>query len=289
MTHKQRVAAALRHRKPDRAPRFIWLGDGVIERLTKKLGITPLELDIRLGNDVLQSWVSINREMERKVPDKSEFVDEWGITWRRDGHYNMVVRHPLAGRDAAFIKAYPLPQPFAADRFAELDGLLLKYGEEYFIGADVSGTLFEPACHLRGMEEFLVDLISDDGGEARILLDRLEAFSTDVAIASAQRGVDWVWLGDDLGSQSSMMMSPDLWRAHFKPRMKRIIDAVRARRPDIFIAYHSCGSMAPVIGDLAEIGVDVLNPIQESAASMDQMAVKNAYGDRLALMCGPDT
>jgi uroporphyrinogen decarboxylase len=288
MTHKERVYAALRHETPDRVPRFIWLGNGVIHRLTEKLKIRPGELDFRLGNDVLQAFVSINREMERPVPEGSEFVDEWGVTWRRDGFYNMVVGHPLSGKDAGFIRDYPMPDPFAPDRYRMLDGLAEKYGDEYFIGSDVSGALFEPAYHLRDMQELLIDLI-DDADEAVVLLDKLEAFTTAAAVESLRHKVDWIWLGDDLGSQAAMLMSLDLWRRHFKPRMKRIIEAVHAQRPDVFIAYHSCGAMSPVIPDLVEIGVDVLNPLQESAAHMDQKAVKAAFGKQVTLMCGLDT
>jgi len=83
-------------------------------------------------------------------------------------------------------------------------------------------------------------------------------------------------------------MSVDMWRRYLKPRMKKIIDKIRETRPDIPVAYHSCGSMSPVIGDLVEIGVNVLNPIQESAAGMDQQIIKTEYKNRLSLMCGLD-
>ena len=288
MNHRERVFAALRHRMPDRTPRFIWLGRGAIDRLSRELGVPPEKLDFWLDNDVLQSWVSMNREMERPAPEGSEFSDEWGITWRREGWYNSPVYHPLGGRDLDFIRNYPMPDPRCAGRFEQLDKLIHEYGNEYFIGADVSGTLFEPACHLRGMEEFLIDL-AGESEEASVILDKLESFSADAAVESLRRGVDWIWLGDDLGSQENMLLAPDLWRFHFKPRMKRIIEAIRREKPDAYIAYHSCGAMSRVIGDLVEIGVNVLNPLQESAAGMDQAAVKAEYGDRLTLMCGLDT
>ncbi|HOV70066.1 MAG TPA: uroporphyrinogen decarboxylase family protein, partial [Clostridia bacterium] len=113
-------------------------------------------------------------------------------------------------------------------------------------------------------------------------------FSIALSVECIKRGVDWVWMGDDLGSQRSMLMSPGMWRKYIKPRMKRIIDSVRAYKEDIYIAYHSCGSMYQVIGDLVEIGVDVLNPIQENAAGMSQERIKKEYGDKITLMCGID-
>ena len=288
MNHKERVYAALEHKTPDRVPRFIWLGRGIIDRLTKNLDIPAEQLDFWLDNDILQCWVSINREMERPVPEGTEFTDEWGIIWRREGYYNSPVFHPLKGKDAAFIKNYSMPDPKSRERFSLLEKLISDYGKEYFIGADVSGTLFEPACHLRSMDEFLIDL-TENSEEASLILDKLESFSQCAALESLHRGADWIWLGDDLGSQENMLLSPELWRAHFKPRMKRIIESIRREKPDAFIAYHSCGSMSPVIPDLVEIGVNVLNPLQESAKGMDQAAIKTAFGNRITLMCGLDT
>ena len=288
MNSKQRVYSALRFERPDRTPRFIWLGSETRRNLMKKYSVSSLDLDFKMGNDILQTWLSINGEMERPVPPGSSFVDEWGITWQQSGIYNAVVKHPLKDLTADEIADYPFPEPLKPERYDDLKQLLNTYGSEYFIGADISGSLFEPAYHLRGMENLMMDMAMEDPA-ADILLDKLTGFTTSVAFESVRLGVDWIWLGDDLGSQISMMMSPDMWRQYFKPRMKKIIDAIRAVKPDMIIAYHSCGSMSPVIPDLVEIGVNVLNPVQESAAGMNQRQIKAQYGDKLALMCGLDT
>ena len=288
MTHKERVMSTLQFKNPDRVPRFIWLGSKTRQILTQHYGVSSLDLDFRMGNDILQTWLSINGEMEREVQQGSEFTDEWGITWRREGIYNAVCHHPLKALTYEEIDDYPFPSPFKPERYAGLKELLHKYGNEYFIGADVSGTLFEPAYHLRGMEDLMADMALGDEA-ADLILDKLTDFSTKTAIEAVRLGVDWIWLGDDLGSQRSMMLSPELWRKYFKPRMAKIIEAIHAEKPDIPIAYHSCGAMSPVIPDLIEIGINVLNPIQESAAGMSHQTIKDEYGDRLTMMCGPDT
>lgn len=288
MNSRERVYSTLRNEKPDRVPRFVWLGTGTIKRLTGVLGIKPLELELKFGNDILQTWVSINGEMAREVPEGSEFTDEWGITWKREGDYNMVIGHPLNGRDVDFIRNYPLPDPLAPKRYSQLECLVKDYGDRYFIGADVSGVLFEPAYHLRGMEDLMIDMAVENE-EVDILLDKLAEFSISISIECIKRGADWIWMGDDLGSQNDMLMSPDMWRKYFKPRMKKIIESIRSFKKDIYIAYHSCGSMHPVIGDLADIGVNVLNPVQESARGMDQEKIKKEYGKRITMMCGLDT
>ena len=288
MTSRERVNAALRFEIPDRIPRFVWLSGEVKRRLAKKHGVSLLELEILLGNDILQSWVSINGEMERDVPQGTVFTDAFGVTWKRDGAYNMVVRHPLSGLDADGVRAWRPPNPHASERYKQLEFLVRAYGREYFIGADVSGTLFEPACHLRGMDDLMLDMASC-GEEADLLLDKLAEFSIAVALESLERSADWIWLGDDLGSQHGMLISPGMWRAYMKPRMRRIIHMIRRVKPEVPIVYHSCGSIAPIIGDLVEIGVNVLNPLQEGAAGMNQEAVQREYKGRLTLMCGLDT
>ena len=287
MTSKQRVLAAIRRETVDRVPRFFWVGDGAVGRLRKAYGVAPGQVDAFLGNDVLQTWLSINRQMTVPCADGASFVDEWGITWRRDGYYNTVARHPLAGLDADGIAAYPLPDADDPARYAELRRLIGEHGREYFIGADVSGTLFEPAYHLRSMEELMMDL-AGDGDEANSLLDRLCEFSCRVAARAADLGADWVWLGDDMGCQRNMLISPALWRRHFKPRMAKVIAAARSVRADIPIAYHSCGHVAPILAELVDLGIDVLNPLQESAG-ISQEAVKRELGGRVTLMCGLDT
>jgi uroporphyrinogen decarboxylase len=288
MTSKERVKKALRFEKADRVPRFIWLGAETRRRLMERYNVSSLQLDFKLGNDILQAWVSINGEMEREAEQGATFVDEWGITWLKDGIYNSVVRHPLKDLSYAEIEKYPFPDPYEPNRYKYLKEILVKYGEEYFIGADVSGSLFEPAYHLRGMEDLMVDMLTGDE-TAGIILDKIMDFTLKTALECVRLGVDWIWLGDDLGSQQNMLMSPELWREYFKPRMAKIIAEIKRERPDIPVAYHSCGSMSPVIPDLVEIGVNVLNPIQESAAGMNQREIKEKYGTKLALMCGLDT
>jgi uroporphyrinogen decarboxylase len=88
-----------------------------------------------------------------------------------------------------------------------------------------------------------------------------------------------IHLGDDIGMQSTMLMKPALWREWLKPRLAKVIAAARAVKPDVLIWYHSCGYVRPVIGELAEIGIDVLNPVQPEC--MDFAEIHPEYGDRI--------
>ena len=94
-----------------------------------------------------------------------------------------------------------------------------------------------------------------------------------------EMGVDMIWIGDDVGSQRSMLISPRHWRKFLKPRMANFISSLKAINPAIKVAYHSDGDIRAIIPELIEIGLDVLNPIQP--ACMDPAELKRLYGDRL--------
>lgn len=76
-----------------------------------------------------------------------------------------------------------------------------------------------------------------------------------------------------------MLISPDMWRTYFKPRMAAFIAELKAINPGVKVAYHSDGNIRPIIPELIEIGIDVLNPIQP--ASMDPAEIKRDFGDKL--------
>jgi len=88
-----------------------------------------------------------------------------------------------------------------------------------------------------------------------------------------------IWCGDDIGAQTMMLISPETWRKHFKPRMATFISTLKKINPGLKVAYHSDGNIAPVIPELIEIGLDVLNPIQPR--SMDPAEIARKYGDKL--------
>jgi uroporphyrinogen decarboxylase len=95
-----------------------------------------------------------------------------------------------------------------------------------------------------------------------------------------------IWLGDDMGAQETLLLSPDMWRKYFKPRMAEIISTAKSVKPDIMIAYHTDGYNIPIIPELIEIGLDVLNPIQ--AESMNPEELKREFGDRLSFFGAMD-
>jgi len=101
-------------------------------------------------------------------------------------------------------------------------------------------------------------------------------------------GVDAIWFGDDFGAQNGMMISPRMWRNIFKPRYAELWQEVRNMNPDIIIAYHTDGAVAPILDDLAEIGMDVFNPVQPNVPGHDPRELKDKFGDKMAFWGGID-
>ena len=145
------------------------------------------------------------------------------------------------------------------------------------------GSINEWCYYLRSMEAFMMDLATDPD-KAEILLDKVTHLSAEIGASMARCGVDIVSFYGDVGGQCNMIMSPPMWRRWIKPRLKKIFDAVRDANPESLIFFHSCGFIEPIIDDLIEIGLDILNPVQPE--SMDPYKIKREYGERLSLWGG---
>ena len=155
-----------------------------------------------------------------------------------------------------------------------------------FVIGFMEWTIFEIAWHMRGMPEFFDD-IAFHPELAEFLLDKITPTRCFQARRFAEAGVDMLKIGDDLGTQIAMMMSPAMYRQWFKPRHAAVIAAARAVRPDLPVCYHSDGNCWSVIPDLIEAGVTVLNPVQPEC--LDIAKVKREFGDRLVFWGGVGT
>lgn len=144
----------------------------------------------------------------------------------------------------------------------------------------LGGELFEAAWRLRGLENFLLDLIQRPDW-AHFLLDRLTELACRNAETLAMAGIDVLALDDDVGMPGTMIISPSMWRTFFKPRLARIIQTARAIKPELRILYHSDGYFEPIIADLIEIGVNAINPLQPEY--MDAARIRQQFGPQLVL------
>lgn len=142
------------------------------------------------------------------------------------------------------------------------------------------GHIYEDSWQIRGYEQFLMDLC-ENPDIPRYILSRVAEQRMKTAVAAAKAGVDIITTGDDVATQRAMIMRPDTWREVLKPLWSAIYAAARSIKPDIQIWYHSDGDILPIIPDLIEMGVTILNPVQPEC--MDTDFIKREYGKHLVL------
>ncbi|GMW01557.1 MAG: hypothetical protein AMXMBFR84_26940 [Candidatus Hydrogenedentota bacterium] len=288
MNSRNRVRAALDRTPADRLPVFMWFHPCTARRLAGLLEIPPAYVGEAMGNDVRQTWVNNNYAMEGIIHehDGESHVDFWGIGWEKQGAYNQVVQFPLKDATPEELLDYPFPY----DRIPDLVSLMqpiIDPRSEFFVGVDVSPCAFEMFWRLRGMEEAMLDMIAQEN-VADTMLGRCADFAVALARESINRyALDWLWTGDDVAGQQQLMMSPDLWRSLIKPHLQRVIDT--GKRAGLPVAYHCCGALRPIIPDLIDMGVNVLNPVQCTCPGMNPIELKREFGSSLTFMGGVDT
>jgi len=294
MKPRDRVLMVLNHETPDRCPMQVSFTPEFAARLEKDINLggedkthnphgggNTYELERSLGQDLLLTSVGWANSYYQ---DADQYVDEWGIGWRSAeyetpfgvGRYTEMKGHPLAEDEA--IDSYRAPDPNRPELYNEAEWMLKTFKDEYWIVGVTVTTMFETAWALRGYERMLTDFALKPE-LAEDLLDIPYQYHLTAAKKLTQMGVDMIWLGDDVGAQHAMIISPKMWRKFFKPRMANFISELKSINPQVKVAYHSDGVVNPIIPDLIEIGLDVLNPIQP--ASMDPAKLKQEFGDKL--------
>ena len=216
------------------------------------------------------------------LPEDISF-DGWCVGHSRqpDCWHMTRMHHPLKGETVTADEILRFPAPrIAPGEAARVQAEVIRLRSLGLASAgQMACTVWEKSWYLRSMEDLMMDMMMEDE-RATLLLDRVMETSMDRIRLYAQAGCDIVMLGDDIGMQNTVMMSVELWRTWLKPRLKKVIDAGRAIKPDLLIFYHSCGYVIPFLNELIEVGVDVLNPVQPEC--MDFADVHRETAGRLS-------
>ena len=319
MNSRERICKTLRHREPDQVPfdlsstpvtgihrvaygnlrqalelpegephvwhlmqQLAWVEDDVHEALqTDARGLRP---------QPPSAWKLQMSSDDRFV----YYTDEWGIKRRRQkegGYYFDLCTSPLShARTAADIERYPFPDPVDYARFTGLHAVAEKSqsgGRAFVLGGICPGML-EMGQWLRGYENFYCDL-AGDRLLAEALCDKILELKMqywEQALTEVGDLVDVIQEGDDYGAQHELQISPELFRQLFKPRLARLLGHIKKCAPHVHIFFHSCGSIRPILSDLIEAGVDILNPVQVAADDMDSGQLKREFGDALTFWGG---
>ena len=248
MTPRERVLATIAHREPDRVPCNL--------RLVPKL--TELVKD-RTGNENYAEYfghdIRYVPEVLPSIPPMPDGVPptEW------------------------------TPQPTAADiaKLKEQTVALQNRGFAvcggYFMG------VYEQSKDWIGDEATMLGPYADPQRFSD-MLDRIVEWKCSLYGGFAAAGTDIVWIGDDLGTQRSLVMSPAQYRAWYRPRHQRIVDHLRSIKSDVKIAFHCCGHVTPLIRDLIEVGIDILEAVQPEC--MDLTHLKREFGKDITFWGG---
>jgi uroporphyrinogen decarboxylase len=203
--------------------------------------------------------------------------DEFGVVWStNDIDRGSPIGPCLAEPDLA---SYRFPEPSVAYRFEHLADWTAANAEHYTIL--VVGDFWERATFMRGMEAILLDLTLHPRFVENLLRGLADYILRTMEIVFSRFSFDGVMLSDDYGTQRGMLMSPGHWRRFVKPLLAEIYGL--AKRHGRTVLHHSCGHIVPIIGDLIELGLDILHPIQPEA--MDIFDLKRRFGPHLTF-CG---
>jgi uroporphyrinogen decarboxylase len=312
----ERVLKAINKKEPDRVPMDLGgpisgISKVAYDRLLSHLKLKALESKIW---DLMQGLVEPNervleilgidfRHVRPNPPREDEVkrgegwvVNEFGFILRKQyhGYYYEFVEEkaPLfSAKNIADVEAYKGPSAHEG-RFKDLSKRAKTSLDKGFaITADVLlGGIMEFAVWLRGFTKFYYELAANPELAEAVLDKTLEInkrfwqpYLNEVGDCATV-----VLCADDYGHQNGLLISPALWRKYVKPRLRELVGLIKRLAKTAKIQIHSCGSVEPIIGDLVEVGIDILNPIQPRAKDMDSRHLIERYDKKICYHGGVD-
>ena len=278
------------------------------ERCPLRLRRLSLDVILRYGDDLADLYCQFPDDMAVIYPDEysigyqapgkdrmdevqmltqsAEWTDEWGTRWQHA--YGGVGAIPVAPAIPNWQQlddylAHRMPDPHAPGRLDRAKATLSIHGEDKYCAAFLPLSLFERQNCLRGTESTLCDLGTNETEVSR-LLEALCDYLIELIREWAQTSVSGFMTNDDWGSQLNLIISPGMWRKYYKAHYRRIIDEIH--RWDRDIIFHTCGNVMRIIPELIELGVDVLDPVQPRAMTIDEVA--RSFGGKIAFSGGID-
>jgi uroporphyrinogen decarboxylase len=254
--------------------------DNLYEDVTYR--ISANELRTAMGSDVVITGASVSDNYNIIRDVDGTWLNEYKMRMRQGDIYVEVVDYPLAhAQTRADVEAYQFPDPDARGRFRDAEALVKKYHDDYLVFGDIEVTVFSLAHQLAGMEKMLIDMMM----EAEYVVPLFEAcaeFQTQIGLRLIERGVDAIWFGDDFGTQTSLIIPPEIFRSQLKPVYKRMVDRFKAAKPDIIPILHCDGAVADLLDDIRDIGFEVFNPVQPGVPGHLPQDMKNNFGEKFA-------
>ena len=293
MTPRERILSTIKRQPVDHPPVDIWCTPEVLEDLKLFTGKEDeLSIYTALGIDKIVC-ISPGYAGHHFKPDDSDEITPWGVPTKKMkagmATYKECINPPIAGfYDTAQLADYPLwPSPDDFD-YAGAKVSAEKAGSYQFATLGPWISHFEIYCQMRGLENALMDTLANpDFLEAA--LDRIEAIQTEMLkrfIAELGDRIDIIFISDDMGMQENLLISIEVWKEHFKPRLKRWCDLIHQYGKSVL--FHTDGAVLPLIPELINCGIDILNPIQHACPGMDRALLKERFGKDIIFHGGID-
>ncbi|HLP18417.1 MAG TPA: uroporphyrinogen decarboxylase family protein [Bacteroidota bacterium] len=262
---------------------------GITRRIDERI-LNCLDIDTRSVGSIL-----IPNQSQKKIISDREYIDEWGIRRIHTGMYWEQVSYPLRDATVDDLDSYAWPDPGSIDadeiRRHASEAKRLFEETDYVICAEhpVYG-IFELGCWMCGFDDFLIRTAIDHEFVHRFFARILEYQKAVIEQYYGALGsyVHYTSSGDDFATQSGLFLSPDMFTSLIKPYFAERIRFTKQFTRAAFL-HHSCGSVFPIIGELIDAGVEILNPIQPKASMMDPRSLKETYGNSIVFHGGIDT
>ena len=315
LSSRERVLCALNHEEPDRVPIFFGTSGATTmlapeyEKLKTHLRI-PGEttvfrraLQYVLMDEEALAWSGSDGRplllgpapapLARDVSADS-YVDGWGVLWERkpNAMYYEVADCPIRTATMDDLGRYPWPDLAHPSRYAGLRARAQAIRDAGYAVVALSGVSpWEQAYVCRGIENALYDLAGNPDFILALMRKITDLMKASVISLLEEAGdlIDVLITGDDLGMQNAPMMSPRMYRRMIKPFHAEIYGEIK-KRTKAKVFYHSDGNIYSLLGDLVEVGVDLLNPVQVNAGDMgDTARLKREFGKHLSFCGAIDT
>ena len=289
MTSRERVKRAAQRIKTDRPPTSLRCTPEVWEALQAHFGVSANE-DVLDKLDIDYRWIYlpfIGPPERSAITIGTEGTDLWGCVNKaiknKFNTYVEIVYHPLAKCktvEQVLEHDWPSTDWFDYSKVKEQIKLNKKTDDRaimYFAGG-----AFETPWYMRGMEQFFMDMY-DDPEIVNAICSKVREFYYNRAmrvIEAADGEVDIIGSGGDIGGQNSLLLNPDMWRDLIKPHSEGLVRPFKDMGLNTY--YHSCGSCDVVINDFADIGIDILDPIQVTARGMRPESLRDRFSDRIS-------
>ncbi|MCC6422689.1 MAG: hypothetical protein IT447_04365 [Phycisphaerales bacterium] len=287
-TSRERTRLAFAHEEPDRVPLHYFDNPGLNQRMKKHFGLAADDeegLRQRLEIDFRGIWLPYRgRRLHAELPNRQ--VDPaWGrrTQWieHESGGYWDFCDFPLKDAPAEEFDHWPMPSPDDYDYSIVQQVCRSHPDKAIYIGGPGSADILNFCGMLMGVEQMMMEIIDPDS-PLQDFVDRrinVQLGELERTLALAEGRVDFLWIGEDLGTQRGPVISMESYRRFLKPRHKRYVDL--ARSWNIPVMMHSCGSSSWAFDEFLDLGISAIDTLQPEAANMSPAYLKKRWGDKL--------